>query len=149
MPASAADGSAAATSSFLRIHLRPSRILAGYLVSVHALAVVAMFFTSLPTWGGILAAVVLLISLLHSYRRHHWQGERALLYSDGNWKLVDDSGEQDLELAGESYIHPWLTILRFRTLVLPLLPDSASPTQLQALRRILRFGMDSVELSRR
>lgn len=147
---SATDSAASAASSTLRITLRPSRRLAGYLFSIHLLAGFALFFTRLPGWGIALLTVVLALNLLRSLRQHYyWNGERELIYQDGNWRLLEGEGHHDLELAGESYIHPWLTILRFRTRVLPILPDSAEPAQLRELRRTLRFGLESVDLSRR
>lgn len=149
MSATTADGSGSATASMLRIQLRPSRLLAGHLFFIHVLAAIALFFTALPVWSRLLIIILLLGNLLQSLRKHYWRDERELICRNGNWKLLDKEGQHDLELAGESYIHPWLTILRFKTCVMPLLPDSADAAQLRELRRTLRFGLESGDFSRR
>lgn len=149
MPESAAEAPSA-SSETLRIALRPSRLLAGYLIAVHGLAGAALFLADLSGWIRLLISATVAFGLVYSLRRHYWRGQKELIYREGSWKLLDDRGAQDLELAGESYIHPWLCILRFKTCVLTLLPDSADSIQLSALRRTLRYGLPSAaSLSRR
>lgn len=152
-PAEASRGSD--SFSRIRIILRPSRILIGYLLSIHCIAIAAIWFSALPAWTCLVLSLAVVFSLQRSLAQHRWQGERELIYGAGRWQLVEKGQREDLQLVGESFIHPWITILRFKsprgrtTLALPM--DSADPAQLKQLRRILRFGLesDSADLSRR
>lgn len=143
-PAGAGRGANSFTR--LRITLRPSRILAIYLLSIHLAAIAAIWFSAVPFWVGGMLSLALFFSLQRSLASHWWRGERELIYGDGRWRLVDGDESQDLQLVGESFIHPWLTILRFKSdrgrMVLPLPLDGADPAQLKQLRRILRFGLE-------
>lgn len=147
-------GSETVTFSAFRITLQPSRILLIYLCGVHGLAAIGVWLSALPALAGIVITPALALSLMHSVKRHRWSGERELIYKEGSWTVVENGEQQALQLAGESFIHPWITILHFKStsgrMVFTLPFDSAEPKQLKQLRRVLRFGLqaESSDLSR-
>jgi toxin CptA len=144
--------SAADLTGSLDFKPRASRLLARFLVGVHALAVLAVLL-----WvpgRGLVAALLALVALsfTRNYRRHilH-RGRRAprrvICQGDGRWLLQDHRGEmQPARLLPSSYLHPRLVILNFaleqrpRRRNLVLCPDSLDAQTLRQLRVRLRLA---------
>jgi toxin CptA len=131
---------------------RASRLLARFLIVVHALAVVTvlLWVPGRITVAALLALVAL--SFYRNYRRHvlH-RGRRAprrvVCQGDGRWLLQDHRGQmQEARLLPSSYLHPRLVILNFilrqrpRRRNLVLCPDSLDAQTLRQLRVRLRVA---------
>lgn len=131
---------------------RASRLLARFLVGVHALAALTVLLW-VPGRGTVAALLMLVgLSFFRNYRRHvlH-RGQRAprrvVCHGDGGWQLENHRGEmQAARLLSSSYLHPRLVILNFaldqrphrRNLV--LCPDSLDAQTLRQLRARLRVA---------
>lgn len=132
----------------LRLDLKPSYRLAGLLAAAHGLALAAAW-VSLAGWGGYLAAVAILISLVHSVARVlHRSGASTIaleLREDGraSWRNRDGRWHEGrpgrnhfvsaalvvLELEPEGGGRKWMVLIE----------DSASPQDFRRLRVWLRW----------
>jgi hypothetical protein len=129
----------------LTVQLHPSRQLAVFIVAVHLLAAMAVWFSALPWWASLPMTAIVLLHLRHSLQGFRSAG-RELHCQEGRWSLGDRSGEQPLHPLGEWLVTSWLIVLQFKradgsriNLVLP--PDSAPPDELRRLRVFLRFSL--------
>ncbi|MGH8458700.1 MAG: protein YgfX [Nevskiales bacterium] len=144
--------SAADLDSALDFKPRRSRLLARFLLGVHALATVTVLLW-VPGRGAVAALLALIaLSFFRNYRRHvlH-RGRRAsrriVCQGDGRWLLQDHLGEMHpAHLLPSSYLHPRLVILNFRLAEYPrrrnlvLFPDSLDAQTLRQLRMRLRVA---------
>lgn len=122
---------------------RPSRVLAGVLGMVVALAVLAVALAALP-WP-VQAALVAGVAAVAWFA---WRRERSVrrlrLPADGTLQLWLDDDWHDAEIDAASFASPLLLVLRLRgefgAMSLTLLPDSADAESLRRLRVRIRWG---------
>ncbi|HXG28862.1 MAG TPA: protein YgfX [Nevskiales bacterium] len=131
---------------------RASRLLARFLIGVHALAALAVLLW-VPGRGMVAALLGLVaLSFIRNYRRHvlhrgKYAPRRVICQADGRWLLQDHRGKmQEARLLPSSYLHPRLVILNFalqqrpRRRNLVLCPDSLDAQTLRQLRARLRLA---------
>lgn len=129
----------------LYLQIKPSRLLAGFLVLGHATAAVALAYIDLPPSVRLLLGLMIAASLYRNLRVHVLlNAPRSLLRlvweASGKWRVWDAYGrEHPASLAPDFYVHPRLVILSLklegmgRRAVL-LLPDSLDSDALRRLR---------------
>lgn len=133
----------------LYLQLKPSRLLAGFLVLAHATAAVALAYIDLPPPARVLLGLMLAASLYRNLRLHVLlNAPRSLLRlvweASGKWRVWDAFGrEHEASLAPDCFVNSKLVILSLkleglgRRAVL-LLPDSLESDVLRRLRVRLR-----------
>lgn len=133
----------------LYLQVKPSRILAGFLVLAHAAAALALTYTDMNASGRILLSLMIAASLYHNLRVHVLlNAPRSLLRlvweASGKWRVWDAFGrEHEARLTPGFFVNPKLVILNLqlkglgRRAVL-LLPDSLEDEALRRLRVRLR-----------
>lgn len=127
----------------LRIKLRRSRLLTGFILTTHGGAVVLLLI-SLPIWAGLLLSTGVIASLVLTLNRHVlMRGPQAFTElnwdSEGNWTLIDLDGKTHrARLLGSTYVYVSLVILNFevnrRNRSVILLPDAIDKETLRRLR---------------
>lgn len=147
---------AARTPAPVWFQTRPSRYLAVFLVTVHALAIIAVAQTPLPGWAALMASVALMANGVWCVIARAWQrgpvGVKALHWqTDGVWRVLAGDGQvYRYTTAQVGLAHPWLVLVDLtgpdasRTLVLAA--DSADPEALRRLRVRLRALRPAHEL---
>jgi toxin CptA len=134
----------------LLVRPRPSRLLAGFVVLSHGLAVVIAL--ALPvSWPVRLALVLVIVlgmlwnALTHVWPRTPWAVREALLGEDG-WEITLGTGpRRPAKLAPSTFVGTWLVVLNFRCNRWPrcslvLVPDGVDPQTQRRLRARLRLG---------
>jgi len=148
------------TGGALDFKPRQSRLLARFLIGIHALAL-ATVLAGVPNRLVMLVLLaVIALSFFRNYRRHvlH-RGVRAprrvVCQEDGRWRLQDHRGVMhEARLLPSSYLHPQLVILNFaldarpRRRNLVLCPDSLDAQTLRQLRVRLRVAAIAPEAAR-
>ena len=130
----------------LRIKLQPSRILTTFIITSHVLTFGVLWI--LPVQGSVifLLLLVLLMSTYASLKKYIFERYRIheIIYdSDGDWKLLIGHNEEIfVDLQADSYRHPFLSILNFRTVdnkkySVILLPDNVDRESFRKLRVLL------------
>ncbi len=131
--------SSPAFSAPLTLEPRPSPLLGGLLVLLHALAAGALLLVP-PTWGAV-GGVLLCASGVHEWRRARrplWLRWRA----DDAWEHSGSDAPSSLH--GSSFLSPWLIVLalddgrRIRRWVLAR--DALVPAQWRRLRARLQVA---------
>jgi toxin CptA len=125
--------SSAGSAPPLRLELRPSRGLAGFLLATHVGAAAAVLASGLPSWAAAAGGIALAASLLHHLRRYALLTAPGavvalLARSDGAWDLRLRSGAtHTAEPLPGPLVHPHLVVLRLagpsRTRVVPIAGD--------------------------
>lgn len=127
------------------IELKPSRLLGLLLAAMVALGLTALWQATMPEgarWALALAVVGLAI---RGWRQATRQA-RLRLSADGSLqRLGGEAGWQDVEVLGDSFVSPFLVVLRYRiggegVRSHVLLPDSADADDLRRLRVSLRWA---------
>lgn len=136
--------------------LRPSRMLAVLLgaAGVGACALVAIL--PVPLWGKlVVGVVVMLCTFYHIARdallRMPWSITALEVSSKDGLRCLPRAGDwTDIEVRGDSFVTPWLTVLnlrlserRFARHVI-LLPDSVDAEAYRWLRVWLRWGSQAL-----
>ena len=129
----------------LNIHLRPSRLLAGFLLLSHTLAL--FFCLTLPLSPQLLSGSLLLVccSLSWNWYSHlstHNTSrlKQVISKSDGSWLLIDHADNlYPARLLPSTTVFSYLTILNFsygafNRLHVVLFPDSVEADQMRRLR---------------
>lgn len=117
----------------LRIRPRPSLRLASFLVLAHGGTLLLLWTLAVATGLKLAVAALVLLDMLHGWRRHVRRSgagvvDEVILQTGGQW-LLQFPGREPLPagLLPDSYVHPWLIVLRFRhrdgCCSLVLLPD--------------------------
>lgn len=127
------------------LNLHTSRILAGYTVLGHAMALTVLFYpTTIPVSVRLLIAIAVIISFVYHWRsREPVQAMRAPL-KDDLWLLqLKDGTEVDARLYGEYTVTSWLIVLRFQVigggkLTVVILRDSGDEEQIRRMVVFLR-----------
>ncbi len=136
----------------LALEIKPSRLLAIYVLCVYAAAVLVVLILPVPLWmmcGGLL---ILLLSGMLSYRRRvSLRGRNSIVglnrNAGGTWQLrLTDASTHQASLLPDSYLHPELLVLNFRLgnrrrRSVILVRDSADSTSLRRLRVALALGV--------
>jgi len=129
----------AAYASPLVLETGRSRYLTVYLLLVHALAltvIAAPLNLSLTLRLAVAAAV--LLSFIWQINRK--PPRRLVWESDGDWQLFfADASERTGQLRPDSYVSPWLVILRFKLVKggrcsVVIMPDMLDPQSFRRLR---------------
>lgn len=139
----------------LSITLRPSYLLALFLVAMHALALLSVWLVPLVLVVKIGTAIVFATTLAFGLRQHVWRaGNRSVC-------AIRLTGECDLSLQGQdgvwlevkllpsSFVSPYLTVLNLslegesRARHVVLLPDAMDAEQFRQLRVWLRWRCKS------
>ena len=144
-------GSFQKSAGRLVLEPRASRGLALFILTVHGAAAAAVW-TAVPAWWARLPCIlVIMAACVRAYTRHATLSHpravtRVVRPERGPWRLVTrGGGVRRVDLAGDSYVHPWLVILNFdlhpkgRTAVV-LFPDSLPGDDLRRLRVHLRIA---------
>lgn len=113
----------------------------------------SLAFTSLPLWIRVLGAATVLVSLLRVFPRvvslRHPDAVLRVLWPAGDeWQLFTRGGQELVgTLLPESYVRPWLVVLRFkcprlhRPRSVVILPDMLDANVMRRLR--VRLGLNS------
>lgn len=140
----------------LHLELGPSRRLRGWLLALHALAMLLLPVAGLPPYAALALAVAIVLSLAWHWPRHvsrtapacirtlTWEAERAcrLQRRDGTVARAT--------LCGQAFVQPWLVILqlaepgRLRQ-HLVVLPDMLDATSYRRLRVRLRLELERLD----
>ena len=128
----------------LAVELRPSPLLALFVISCHLLACLGLALAALPWPVQILGLALLIWHLRHCALRHWRQLPQRICYANGEWLLVRGRHSNRLQLEGEQLVWPALLVLRGRldsgrlgVLVLPA--DALDAEDLRRLRVVLRW----------
>ncbi len=119
--------SSTAYATPLSLELRSSATLGVLVTAAHAGAAVSLAFTSLPLWIRVLGIMTVLASLLRVFPRsvslRHPNAVHRVLWPAGDeWHLFTRGGGELVgTLLPESYLRPWLVVLRFK------IPSSRTP----------------------
>jgi toxin CptA len=135
----------------LALEIRPSRLLALYVLCVHAIAMLVVFVLPISLWLKCGLLFVLTMSCALTYRRRVGLRSRHSIMglnrsTDGIWRIqLGDGTVHEVVLLPDSYLHPELLILNFRVgkrrrRSVVLLRDSADCTCLRHLRVALAMG---------
>lgn len=136
----------------LALEIKPSRLLAIYVLCVYATAVLVVLMLPVPLWmmcGGLL--ILLLSGMLTHRRRVSLRGRNSIVglnrNADGTWQLrLTDTSTHQARLLPDSYLHPELLVLNFRLgnrrrRSVVLVRDSTDSTSLRRLRVALALGV--------
>ncbi|MES9992669.1 MAG: protein YgfX [Candidatus Thiodiazotropha sp.] len=135
----------------LTLQPKPSRRLHTWLVAIHLLASLAVFFTPMLVWHK---AILLLIVALYGFLsvRQHRKGSgnkiiAARIRPDGRSRITMGDGQKLIaRIRHDTLVTPWLVLLRFdlsggwRHPTLLLTSDSLSQEEMRQLRVLLRFS---------
>ena len=124
--------------------LGTSRRLALALIGLHVATASALFAAQLPWTVRVAAVALLVLSARRALSRHaNRTGSDAVVRlvrrADGRWAAIHRDGTALIgPLAGDSFIHPWLTIVGirdgWRTCWTPVPADALSPDDHRRLR---------------
>jgi hypothetical protein len=139
----------------LRINLRGSRILAGFIMLSHGGAIV-LSLASLPLWIGTLFSAGIVYSLVYLLKRHGLlRGPNAITIlvwdSNDEWLIITEDGkEYHATLQKPVYLHARIVILNFivnnRHRPIILLPDVLDRESFRRLR--VRLQLEQYKASR-
>lgn len=136
----------------LHVSLRPSRLLALFLVGACVSIVVLIALLPIPVWARVLCALVVTCATAYSLSRyaqlHIPQSITALeVGSKGEFRCFTRAQDWcDAEVLGSTFVTPWLTVLN---LSLPgnrlvqhvvIMPDAVDRDAFRHLRVWLRWG---------
>lgn len=130
----------------LRIKLQPSLLLSTFIISSHMLTFGVLWFLPVQVGWILLLSTVLTASAYHSLKNHCFERHRIheIIYDrDGDWKLfIGNEREVYADLQADSYRHPFLSILNFKTednekYSVVLLPDNVDRNIFRELRVLL------------
>src|SRR5512143_616371 len=133
-----------------RYSLRPSPLLAGLLLLMHLLALIALFTLPLPLWGSALLSLSLMFSLIYGVAGAAWL---RLPTSCVSIRLHGDTVElgcrNGASVSGtvqrDTLVTPFLVVLRIlpqgavRSRSVVILADAMAPEALRELRVALRW----------
>ena len=142
--------SSTGSSATIDISFSPSRLLAGGLFVIHALAILAIVTLDLPLPIIVTLLLAVTLSVLYSYDRYvRFNSSRFVRHlavsGDGRWSLTVGDRLQSVSLRS-AFIHPLIVVLwfsatdRFGGYPVIVLPDNAGPDQPRRLRVRLRTG---------
>ena len=131
----------------IRLHLRGSPGLAGWLAAAYGGGVLAVWGSALPTGAAAALSVLAAAGILRDLRRHVVRSARnAVVWLEAapEPRIGLASGEvRSARLRGSAFVHPWLVIVPLgaaggpRSVVVPA--DSLpAPSAHRTLRRLLR-----------
>lgn len=135
----------------LELELRSSRLIAAYLLCIHAAALASLVPLSLPSWLKIGAVIPLSWSALYGLRRHAWRTAAAAiagvrLHADGSIELLRRGGAVEAAaVEPASTLLPFAIVIRVRYAerrggcAVVVAPDALSAEQLRQLRVWLRW----------
>lgn len=140
----------------IRLALRPSRQLAAMLALAGILACAVMASLPLPLWEKlVLNAIIATFAIYHiakdAWLRMPWSIVALEVTSEGAFRYQSRAGVWiDVEVRGDSFVTPWLTILNLsepekwlaRRAI--LLSDSGDAEMFRALRVWLRWGSQTM-----
>ena len=132
-------------AAVVKLVLKPSRLLAGFLLVIHLLALVANFLLYWPWWAQLGFFGLLLFSVIACWRWWQWLSSCQMIrYGSKGWRLDTNSGRHVLQLK-RATVWSWCVFLSFtdiatgKTLKLPLLIDCTDNLgSLRQLRVLLR-----------
>ncbi len=138
----------------LRIKPTPSRQLTVFLITAHGLAIPLLWPLDMAVWIKLTLLTAIVASFIHSWRHHVLRKggkviDEIILQQDGRWLLGNHKKEFfSAQLMTDSYVHPWLVILRFRhqygTSNIVLLSDMIDVDMHRRLRVRLRHDTASL-----
>jgi len=130
----------------VRLELRPSRALAGFLVATHAGAGACLWLAAVPGWLRLVGGLALAASFVYSLRRYARLTDRGAVVrlaagADATWQVgLADGREVPTERLAEALIHPWLVVVHLRptaggrALTVPIAADMLDPDSHRRLR---------------
>lgn len=104
----------------LQLDLFASRSLLVNIAFIHALAFGALFYLELPLEVLVLLGLVIFYNAAHAIYKHAMRSSgqaitRVIWEDSGRWYIVRRNGEKKrVQLLGDTFIHPQLTVLNFR-----------------------------------
>ncbi|MGH8279806.1 MAG: protein YgfX [Gammaproteobacteria bacterium] len=132
----------------LEIEIRPSRLIAGMLLAMHATA--AVILAEVPV--SMLARLVILLAVVGSFMWNvvlywHRTPRRLSWRPEAGWQVTDYRGRSEaLELLPQAHLGAWIVVAHFRApghgrrRSVMLARDSCSAQSLRRLRVMLRYG---------
>lgn len=123
---------------------------------MHLGALLISFFLEVPLWVKVLVTLLILLSMLHSLRKHAFRAMpdvvSNLVWEEGDdWVITLKNGtEHTAQMTTDGFISPWMTVLNFideakRKRSVVLLPDSVTQDSFRQLRVRLRVRRNSEE----
>lgn len=139
----------------LRLELHRCWYFVGLLAAVHSLAAACLVPLDLGFWVKLCTGVLVLASFfhysaLHALRTHARAVTRVAFDSRGGGRLFTRQGKEiTAALLGDSYVHPWVVIVRFCTdegacISVVVLPVMLDPESFRELRVHLRLALDAL-----
>lgn len=130
----------------IRVGLRRSRFMVIAAVLVHGTALTAVLATAWPMALSTLLACLVVGHGLWALRTINRYCYSLRLYADGQFAFGDDLTKY--VVSPGSYVHPWLTVFRFRGAggrlrSVVVLPDSTSFDEARQLRLWLRWKVSA------
>ena len=136
----------------LALEIKPSRLLAIYVLCVYSIACLVIIILPLSPWLLSAGLCALLLAGKMTYQtRVNLRSRRAVValnrYVDASWQLgMTDGATLQASLLPDSYLHPELLVLNFRLVngkrrSVILVRDSADSTSLRRLRAALALGV--------
>lgn len=127
------------------LNLEPSRILAGYTVLGHLLALSVLFYPmTIPVSARLLIAIAVVLSFVYHWRTREPVAALRAPIKDDLWLLQLKNGDEvDARLYGEYTVTTWLIVLRFRIVdggrvTVVILSDSGEGDEIRRMRVYLR-----------
>ena len=130
----------------LQLKLQPSRLLTTFIISTHVLTFSVLWLLPVHALFILLFLPLLIASIYRSLKKHVFERHRiheVICDSDSDWKLfIGGSREVYADLQANSYRHPFISILNFKTedrkkYSVILLPDSVDKESFRKLRVLL------------
>lgn len=128
------------------LSITPSKWLAGYLIALHLLLLLSLFYLSLSDWVLSLLAAVMVIHCGYCLWRYFYKGHRfwidSLEYSHQVW-LLHRGRDIERVILKSATVWRWMVVLNFRGKgrrgrSLVLLPDNTNSQQRRQLRVMLK-----------
>jgi len=134
----------------LHLKLRSSVVLAAVLASLHLGAIASLVVVAQVSYTSLLLVPLLVYSAIYYFRRHilFLDGRSVISVAQsslGEWSLRLANGKLlEAELCDDSYVHPLLVVLNFKTnagsLSVPILYDALEVDQHRRLRSRLKLS---------
>ncbi|HET7395955.1 MAG TPA: protein YgfX [Gammaproteobacteria bacterium] len=132
----------------LILEVRPSRLIAMLVLTIHVMAALVCVQVPIPLFSRLVLLLAVIGSLVCNGVLYRRRTPRRLSWSlEQGWRITSRDGQElEVELLPELYLGAWLVIVRFRdntkkTHTVMLAQDSARLDGLRRLRVLLRYGV--------
>jgi hypothetical protein len=136
----------------IHVRIEPSRIMLGFLISIHLVAMIALWQADLQLLMSAALTLAILCYGVYSYSRFyrltHARSVRTLRLEGTNWQLeMSDARQLQVSLVNEMVIFSWFIAVQFKEIhsskkyPVALFRDSADKDEQRRLRVWLMHGV--------